>query len=122
MHLLTRVGAVLGLMPPRLLAVEAKLQAAKRLRRTGLLADKRARVLRAARATYLELECAAQILRSCCSNRIPNPDVNTSPSPQLKKQTSPSPCSTLQLHGLTALCRELEHSMPRMSATCSVCA
>ena len=38
-------------------AVEARLQAAKRLRRTGLLADKRARVLRAARATYLELEC-----------------------------------------------------------------
>ncbi len=46
--------------PPQLLAVEAKLQAAKRLRCTGLLADKRARVLRAARATYLELECAAQ--------------------------------------------------------------
>ena len=38
-------------------AVEARLQAAKRLRRTGLLADKRGRVLRAARATYLELEC-----------------------------------------------------------------
>ena len=38
-------------------AVEARLQAAKRLRRTGLLADKRSRVLRAARATYLELEC-----------------------------------------------------------------
>ena len=46
-------------------AVEARLQAAKRLRRTGLLADKRARVLRAARATYLELECAA--LSSACA-------------------------------------------------------
>ena len=60
MHVRTRAGAVLEFTPLQLLAVEAKLQAAKRLRRTGLLADKRARVLRAARATYLELECAAQ--------------------------------------------------------------
>ena len=39
-------------------AAQQRQRLQRRLRRSGLLADRRGRVLRAARATYLDLECA----------------------------------------------------------------